>query len=222
MHSGPKPRSAQTTLATIKRRFKAESTRSSSPPAITLNIDLAGSLARSVKAAKDVRRTADTALDNERLALKNRVRTAYYGVVQADWDVRSKEDALKSTSLRLDIGRKRFEAGKMANFDVLRLETDNTRAQAALVASRIAAATARQLLNNLLARPISTPIAVEIVKYTPPTLKDADAYVAWARQARPDLESAAILVSVRELIRHNESKGLSPSLSLTTPDFPHH
>jgi outer membrane protein TolC len=184
--------------------------------AITLNIDLAGSLARSVKAAKDVRRTADLALDNERLALKNRVRTAYYGVVQADWDVRSKEDALKSTSLRLDIGRKRFEAGKIANFDVLRLETDNTRAQAALVASRIAAATARQLLNNLLARPISTPVAVEMVEYTPPTLKDADAYVAWARQARPDLESAAILVSVRELIRHNESKGLSPSLSLTT------
>lgn len=184
--------------------------------AITINIDLAGSLARSVKAAQEVRRTADLALENERLALRNRVRTAYYGVVQADWDVRSKEDATKSTAQRLEIGRKRFQVGSFANFDVLRLETDNTRALAALVASKNAAQSARQVLNNILARSIAEPIDVEMTELAPPTLADVDKYVAAAKRQRPDLESAGILVSVRELIRNNESKGLSPSLSLTT------
>ena len=183
---------------------------------VSMPLDLSGAIGKSIRATDAAQRASDLGIESEVNLVKNQIRTSYYGVVQADWLVRVQRDAVVSTEQRLEIGRKREQVGKLARFDVLRLETAYTAARRALVEAENQARLARQLLNQVLAQPIETAFDPEDLPLTPDFEPDANQLTESALKNRPDLGQLAALVEVRELIRQVTSKGLSPQVSLST------
>lgn len=177
-------------------------------------IDLFGVLRKSVQAAELNRRATADLLADQVNAVKNLVRDAYYEILRADQVLGVQKEALTSAEDRLEKARKRLDAGAIAKFDVLRFETDVSRAQAAVIAASNRRRQAKNNLNSVLGRPIETAFEAEPVPAGPSLGSGADAFVEAALRNRPDLRSAQNLVLAFERLLKTAMGGSFPTLSL--------
>ncbi|HRI42620.1 MAG TPA: TolC family protein [Fimbriimonadaceae bacterium] len=177
-------------------------------------IDLFGVLRKSVQAAELNRRATADLLADQVNAVKNLVRDAYYEILRADQVLEVQKEALASAEERLDKARKRLDAGAIAKFDVLRFETEVSRAQAAVIAATNRRKQAKNNLNSVLGRPIETAFETEPVVASAALLPAADRYVEAALRNRPDLRSAQNIVLAYERILKTAMGGNLPTLSL--------
>lgn len=177
-------------------------------------IDLFGVLRKSVQAAELNRRATADLLADQVNAVKNLVRDAYYEILRADQVLGVQKEALTSAEVRLEKARKRLDAGAIAKFDVLRFETDVSRAQAAVIAASNRRRQAKNNLNSVLGRPIETAFEAEPVPAGPSLGSGADAFVEAALRNRPDLRSAQNLVLAFERLLKTAMGGSFPTLSL--------
>lgn len=88
------------------------------------------------------------------------VKSAFYDVLRAQALVAVNTENLQNSVDRLDDAQKRYRAGVVARFDVLRAETDVLNAQQSLIAARSQVSLAIATLNNTIGIDVNTPLKI--------------------------------------------------------------
>ncbi len=88
------------------------------------------------------------------------VKTAFYDVLRAQALVRVANEALQNALDRLSDAEKKFRAGTVARFDVIRAQTDVANAQQQLITARSNVSLAIANLNNTIGIDVNTPLQV--------------------------------------------------------------
>jgi outer membrane protein len=141
-------------------------------------------------------------LDSSRSDLENTtdqiilaVKQAYYGVVQAKYNVLVAKDTVKQTSQHLDQAKGFYEVGTHPKFDVIKAEVDLSNAKLNLIRNENALKISIVSLNNAMGIPDAPEYSIDenmsFARYEV-TLEDA---LTKAYQNRPDLKS---IVSKRQ------------------------
>lgn len=181
---------------------------------LSFPIDITGVLRKAVQAAELNRQATAELLNNEVNDIKNIVRESYFEILRADNSLNVQQEALKNAQERLEKARQREQAGAIAKFDVLRFETDVSRAQAAVIAAQNRIRTAKNNLNNVLGRPIESEFNASQLADAPGMEATPDDYVNAALRNRPDVKAADKTVQAYEkLLKTAGASGL-PSLSI--------
>ncbi len=197
-----------------KQPFSGRSDSKTVGAQLTWNLDLSGSISTAVRAASFAVRAQQAGVDSAANTLRADVRTAYYSVLRAQWVVKTNSEAVENSQRRLDIGRQKFAVGSVAQFDVVRLETALTQAQSDLVTAENGLKTAKQLLNNLLFRPIETDYEVAEIEPGAKPVPERDATVRIALNNRPELIALQYRKVSLENIRRIRERGLAPNLTV--------
>lgn len=178
-------------------------------------LDIVGIGRKSVRAAKLSESAQTLGLEAEKRAILNTVRDAYYGVLRAQEQLKVSREALLSSEGRLQVANQKLAVGSLAKYDVLRFETDVTRARASVIDAENGVKLAKNALNSVLARPIDTEFeVVEIADLS--TLKTpGEELLRSAPGLRPEVRAGELRVQALALQRQTEEKGLQPSLSLS-------
>jgi outer membrane protein len=135
-------------------------------------------------------------LDSSRSDLKNTidqiilaVKQAYYGVIQAKYNVLVAEDTVKQTQQQLAQARGFYEVGTKPKFDVTQAEVNLSRSKLSLIRNENAFRISIVTLNNVMGVPDAPEYTLDetmtFAKYEI-TLEDA---LAKAYENRPDLQS---------------------------------
>jgi outer membrane protein TolC len=156
------------------------------------------------------------------------IREAFFGVIRASWVLQVAEEAVKAAEARLSNANKFFNAGSIARFDVLRLETDLSRVNAELDQSQNNLRLAKQVLNNRMERDAETPFTIEseylnTIANDLPKLETQEGWLLDAAlQNRAELRQLSSALEARKFVTYTRRGGLSPSLnlSLTHSEFP--
>lgn len=157
----------------------------------------------------------------ESLAVKRSVREAFFNVLRAEWSVQVAQEALEAAQARLQITQARFNAGDVARFDVLRLETEVQRNASDLENAKNNVELAEQLLNNVLSREVGTPVEIEsgyqdVRNAQLPSVDLAEApLLALAYANRPELRQLDQFLEARRFLTQTRRAGNTPSLSLS-------
>ncbi len=136
----------------------------------TLPIDISGQL----RAATDQARFQEIAsrldVNRTRNDVVNNVKTAFYDVLRAEAQVAVQTDNLQNSLARLDDAQKKFIAGTVARFDVIRAQTDVLNAQQQLIQARNTVSNSIATLNNTIGIDVNTPLKItsEGAVETPP------------------------------------------------------
>jgi outer membrane protein TolC len=149
-------------------------------------------------------------------------------VIRASWVLQVAEEAVKAAEARLSNANKFFNAGSIARFDVLRLETDLSRVNAELDQSQNNLRLAKQVLNNRMERDAETPFTIEseylnTIANDLPKLETQEGWLLDAAlQNRAELRQLSSALEARKFVTYTRRGGLSPSLnlSLTHSEFP--
>jgi len=117
------------------------------------------------------------------------VKQAYYGLVQAKYNVLVAEDTVKQTQQQLDQARGFYQVGTKPKFDVTQAEVNLSAAKLNLIRNENAFRIAKVILNNVMGVPDAPEYSIDetmlFLKYEI-TLEDA---LSKAYQNRPDLQS---------------------------------
>lgn len=149
------------------------------------------------------------------------IREAFFGVIRASWALQVAEEAVKAAEARLENANKLFNAGSIARFDVLRLETDLSRSSSELEQAQNNLRLAKQLLNNRMERDAETPFLIEseYLNSLANSLPKLEAKEGWlldsALQNRAELRQLSSSLEARKFVTYTRRGGLSPSLSLS-------
>lgn len=138
-------------------------------------------------------------LDSSRSDLKNTidqiilaVKQAYYGVIQAKYNVLVAEDTVKQTQQQLAQARGFYEVGTKPKFDVTQAEVNLSRSKLNLIRNENAFKISIVTLNNVMGVPEAPEYSIDetmsFAKYEI-TLEDA---LSKAYQNRPDLQSIVL------------------------------
>ncbi len=181
---------------------------------VGFSVDIGGYIGLAVKAASAARLASDFNLKSEINGIKGQVRTAYYQIVFALWGVRTEERGLENARARLKNAQAFFEQGALARFDVLRLETEVTRAEARLVEAQNQVTLSKAALNNLLARPVGTDFEVE-EELSLPLAPAAEMELSELAQiTRPEIQALRNASQSIEFQRKGEKRATAPQLEV--------
>ncbi|MFA4028924.1 MAG: hypothetical protein GDYSWBUE_001422 [Candidatus Fervidibacterota bacterium] len=181
-----------------------------------------GKLEAAYRVARCAASAAELGHANTTLQLVKRIRHAYLDVLEAEALVEVADAAIKRVQEMRRVVGLMFEAGRVAKFDVLRVEAELAQAHDELVRAQNALEIARSAFNTLLARDVNAP--VELVKVTEPpkqpeelACEDAEEIsLEIAKAQRPDLKAAMRSVELAEQkVKLAESERM-PSISLAT------
>lgn len=181
---------------------------------VGFSVDIGGYIGLAVKAASAARLASDFNLKSEINGIKGQVRTAYYQIVFALWGVRTEERGLENARARLKNAQAFFEQGALARFDVLRLETEVTRAEARLVEAQNQVTLSKAALNNLLARPVGTEFEIQEELPIPGAPAAESELSELAQQTRPEIQALKNASQSIEFQRLGEKRGTAPQLEV--------
>ncbi|MBB6049180.1 TolC family protein [Armatimonas rosea] len=189
---------------------------------ITQNLDLAGVI-KLANQLGDLELEVQ-ALDYQRLLmdLKYSVRSGYYSLLRAESLVKVSAAAVAQSEEALRVARSQFNAGTVAQFDVLRAQTQLANNQQSLISARNQVMLSRNAFANSLGVDPSTPVELvaptEMKEKDPLPELDEAKLIAAAWVARPEARQAEVSLTKAEKNIKLYGKGLSPSLgaSLST------
>ncbi|MCS7253292.1 MAG: TolC family protein [Armatimonadota bacterium] len=181
-----------------------------------------GKLEAAYRVAKNAAIVAELEHADWELQLIKRVRHAYLNVLEAEAIVDVARAALQRVEELKRVVISMFEAGKVAKFDVLRVEAELAQSYEELVRAQNALELARSAFNTLLARGVDAP--AELVRITEPpkyaeelTREDAEAIsLKLAMAQRPNLKAALRSVELAEQRVKLAAADRMPSISLAT------
>jgi len=178
-------------------------------------IDLAGNLGQAVRAAEATKRARQADIVTEANNLKERIRAAFYQVLQAEALVQVNSEAVKNNEERLQVARSKFENGAVPKVEVLRAETTLRQSESDLVTAKNRMELAKSSLNNTIGRDIRTSFdAVEVNQLTQVAATSGELIeVAWKN--RPELISAESQIEALKLAKQIAGRGLQPSLNVS-------
>ncbi|WP_025322411.1 TolC family protein [Deferrisoma camini] len=133
--------------------------------------------------------------------VKLRVHEAFYDLLLARRLVEVAEETLAQKKRHLDVARKRFQAGVVNEFEVVRARVAVANARPPVIQARNRVRQAVAKLNNLLARPQDAPLEPQGELDQPPLpVRDLSAVIERAWERRPELQA---LVQARDLAQKN-------------------
>jgi cobalt-zinc-cadmium efflux system outer membrane protein len=123
--------------------------------------ETAGKRRRRIELAEAEARTVDADLGRAGLAVRNRVRRAFYALAAAERQAGLRAEDLRLAQRIRDAAQGRFEAGDAPRLDVLQADLAVVQAASEADGAQGALAAARADLNTLLARPPESPLTLE-------------------------------------------------------------
>ncbi len=185
----------------------------------TLPIDIAGLLRSATDQARFQEIAARLDINRTRNQIVLDVKSAFYDVLRTQALVAVATENLQNSLDRLDDANKRYRAGVVARFDVLRAETDVLNAQQGLISARSQVNLAIASLNNAIGLDINTPLAVteQGAVAEPPGVAPPQPVSAPAGAANPRAdESVPTRPQVPEL--HFDTLNLGPDYDAVTAE----
>lgn len=184
---------------------------------VTINypIDLSGTNRKAALAARDNEWAAKQGIDIAANGLKKTVREAYFGVVRAKEGLKVQVASLEAAKVREHNAQIRFDAGDIPRFDLLRLQTERTKSDAAVTNAEDNLTLAKQVLNNNLNRPIETDFEVETVALEDAPELNQEALLKMAIENRPEILQLQYALSSQKFITYAQRGGNTPSLNLS-------
>lgn len=182
--------------------------------AISQVIDITGVIGKAVSQARLQRESQALLVKSEVNKVKGQVRSSYFQILQADALVANQAAEVNAAKERLAKAEIRFKNDAIPKFDVIRFETELRRSEQALTEAKLNAVLSRQSLNNLLGRPIDTPLKVVALTGLPPEALDPSAVTQKALTQRPDLKAGEKNLEALVKVMERERLGMGPQLSV--------
>ncbi len=157
-----------------------------------------GGLRAGARAARQLLRGSEGAYRRTQQEIAFAVRSRYYTVLSAEWQVRVQKQTLELAEESLRVARLRYEAGVAPEFDVLSAEARVARTEQGVISAEALRDTAWATLSTAIGAPVpagtelSTPRAADIPEASPEALR------AEALAGRPDLLAAEALVAAEK------------------------
>lgn len=126
----------------------------------TLPLDITGLIRAAVDLAKYQEIASRLDVNRVRNETVINVKTAFYDVLRAQAQVAVQTDNLQNSLARLDDAQKKFIAGTVARFDVIRAQTDVLTGQQQLIQARTNVSNSIATLNSTIGIDIDTPLRV--------------------------------------------------------------
>lgn len=158
-----------------------------------------GKVSTAVEVARESRAQGALDLASAERQVKLSVHQAYYGLLLSRRLVEVAQERLAQRQRQLDVAEKRFAAGVVNEFEVIRARVDVANAKPDLIRARNQVLQAEATLNNLLARDQGAPIeAVGELEYVPLGDLTLDEVVRRAIAHRPELASLRVARDIAE------------------------
>lgn len=154
-----------------------------------------GALRAGVRAARDFLRGSEGAYRRTQQEIAFAVRSLYYAVLSAEWQVRVQRQTLELAEESLRVARLRYEAGVAPAFDALSAEARVARTEQGIISAEATRDTAWASLSTAIGVPI--PAGTELSTPRPAAAPDAspESLRAEALMERPDLLTAEAAVA---------------------------
>lgn len=182
---------------------------------ISLPIDIAGVVRLAVASARFSEMAAVEAMKAEMNGIRGQVRAAFLNSLRAKAQIKVRQDSLENAKRRLAQAELRLRTGDAPRFDVLRLQTEVSQAQAAVISANTLYQTSKQGLNNVMARPAETPFEPVEVQFEVWQQPDPAPLVSAGQKNRPEIKSGEMAVLAARYRTRYEAGGLKPSLTLS-------
>lgn len=182
---------------------------------VALPIDISGNIRRGINAARFNYQATQELFEAEINEIKHDVRLAFFQLLQAESLVEVTEEAVRNAEERVKLAEAQHAAGDIARVDVLRFQTLLSQARTDLVEAENRVRLAKNLLNNVLGRPIETPVEPVEPETMPRAQAPAPNYVRAALVERPDVQALQLQRRALAEIRRAEERGLNPALVLS-------
>lgn len=183
--------------------------------AVSQVIDITGALGKAVSQARLNKEAQEFLVLSEVNGVRARVRSAYFQILQADSLIAVQQTEVNAAKERLSKAQVRFQNDAIPKFDVIRFETELRRSEQALVNAKLDASLARQNLNNILGRPIETPLEVVPISGLPSSDLNPEALTQIGLTKRPDLLAAEKSLQALVKVLEREKLGMGPQLSVS-------
>lgn len=193
--------------------FRSESTDLGA--SVVQPIDLSGASRAALRSAKFSTLAALASYQATLNQVRHDARFAYWNVALAQALVSVQVEAVEAAEKRVEDARKREAAGISPKFDVIRFEVDLKRTEEALVRARGTEETARQALNNVLARDVNTKFDVESREDMPPPIPEGASLVQLAVAYRPEVAQADAVADSLDQTVELQKRGLRPSMAVS-------
>jgi len=159
---------------------------------------------------------AHTTLHRRELSLDSRVTNAYYGLVQSIRQLEIQRQRLEQSEAALDLARRKFEIGLIAEVQALGLEVEKLRAEASYAQAETAIEQRRDALRELLGMRMEEPLEVVTeVPYEKLPI-DEERAVELGLRNRTDMQEAEIQAQMSGLDLTEQRERLGPSAQLNT------
>ncbi len=139
---------------------------------------------------------------------------AYFDLLEADRMVLLAKEEVERLQLHLEDARNLYNAGVITKNDLLQAEVRISDAKQSLLTEQNARAIAASMVNNILARPLDTPIQAEEVNGLPPGALDTNLARSWtkAEENRPELKSVNSVLESLQLEKRSIRADYFPKL----------
>ncbi len=173
----------------------------------------AGALRAGVRAARDLLRGSEGSYRRTQQEIAFAVRSRYYTVLSAEWQVRVQRQTLQLAEESLRVARLRYDAGVAPEFDVLSAEARVARTEQGVISAEALRDTAWASLSTAIGVPIpagtelSTPRPAAAPDISPESLREE------ALAERPDLLAAEALIAAERARVAVAKAGRYPTVS---------
>jgi outer membrane protein len=178
-------------------------------------IDITGIVGRGIKGAAATVKASQSNLEATQNSVVLDTRTAYYDVLRASALVGVAQAEVNSAQQGVKTEQQQFEAGVVAQVDVLRLQAQLAQAQSDLISAQNNLDLAKENLNNTIGRPIETPFEPQDIATLPTVGTDADTLARAAISRRPEVQAIRYQREALAWITRAQEGGLMPSLNLS-------
>jgi cobalt-zinc-cadmium efflux system outer membrane protein len=158
---------------------------------------------------------AKAALANTRLAVRVRVRKAFYDLLRAQNELRIHDEHVAIAHQAVEAARIKYTVGKVPQQDILKSQVALTRLAEHMIHFEQDAEVARSRLNTLLGRDPATPISTKGDYAVPAHLPGIQDLEKTALSSRPDLAEAQAAVKKSEQEQALAAKSYAPDLTVS-------
>jgi outer membrane protein len=178
---------------------------------------------RFLRVARNSRKIADLAFQQQLITTVTAVETAYYELVFAQEDVQVKQRSVELAQKLYNDNKRQVEIGTLAPIEVTRAESEVARARGDLIVAQTLALQQEIALKNFISRELMNPALIGVSVFPVdrvtkpidiPTVPLQDA-VNEAKQKRPDVRQAVIDLDSRGITAKATRNALLPTLTLS-------
>ena len=177
---------------------------------------------RYITIAKNDREIADEAFRQQAIFTVTQIETLYWSLVAANEDLKAKERTVASTQELEANDRKQFQAGTVAQIQIVNDQSQVAAAQQALIVSQTNLQLAQLLMKNAVIQNENDPVLANAgvvptdrmqLPPSEPVVPTQD-LVNDALQHRPELTQARIDLNNRDLSKHSARNAMLPTIDL--------